>query len=128
MRKKQQQNNDGLNGFNNKLTLALGGFNNNDGGGGITAKNSVVTTGEERKRTIITVDKKEKKDGNEKTQNTDVDTNSGLRKKDQVKNNSQDSDTKVSQLSQSLAQALNGNGGGEKKEMKPKTSALPQGL
>lgn len=125
MRKKQQQNNDGLNGFNNKLTLALGGFNNNDGGG-ITAKNSVVT-GEERKRTIITVDKK-KKDGNKTTQNTDVETDSGLRKKDQVKNNSQDSDTKVSQLSQSLAQALNGNGGGEKKEMKPKTSALPQGL
>ena len=124
MRKKQQQNNDGLNGFNDKLSLALGGLDNNDGGG-ITAKNSVVT-GEERKRTIITVDKK-KKDGNEKTQNNHVDTNSGLRKKDQVKNNSQDSDTKVSQLSQSLAQALNGKGGG-KKEMKPKTSALPQGL
>lgn len=113
----------GLNGFNNKLTLALGGFDKS-------------ASGREPIRTVIV---KKKKDA--AADSIGGTTTTGLRKKQDMNTKKQNDDTLSTKLSQSLTQALNnksGNGNSSSSgtaqkvekgdKMKPKASALPQGL
>jgi hypothetical protein len=138
---KKQQNaaaaSSSLAGFNNKLSLALGGLDADVDEDGVSKKSGRGYNGSGRKRTFVTVgDTTAGSSGavkKEKTSGTDNNNNSGLRKKDE------DVKDKLSQLSQSLSQALSKNkaGGGAGKKtvskakeegVKPKTSTLPQGL
>ncbi|KAL3769285.1 hypothetical protein ACHAWO_007957 [Cyclotella atomus] len=116
--KKQQekQKSNGLAGFNSKLSLALGALDKSDESHDKKKKKNERSSG--RKRTIVTVDIPIR---NEK--NTAAATNNGLR-------NKKDVNEKLSQLSESLSQALskNSNQGGVGKSMKPKASPLPRGL
>jgi hypothetical protein len=141
---KNQQSNV-LEGFNNKLSLALGealDFKSSSSGSG---GNIITNSRKEEPRTVITVDKSKIKPKNtgivQKTYAQEI-ANS-LRKKDQVKNdgdnNKETEKTNLFNLNQALGQALNNDKGSsgkfdakgiskEKSGMEARISSLPQGL